>query len=61
MEVSTPANPYNGCIIKLTPKSAIDEKSFELFKLSRQQFKNEKLKDYVDKIAYVDFFTAVRI
>ena len=45
---------YKNCIIKLTPKTTFDENAYELFKLSRQQFKNEKLKDFCDQIAYVD-------
>ena len=45
---------YKNCIIKLTPKNALDEKTYDLFKLTRQQFKNEKLKEFDEQIAYVD-------
>ena len=45
---------YKNCIVKLTPKSAFDDKAYDLFKLSRQQFKNEKLKDFYEQVAYVD-------
>ncbi len=45
---------FKNCIIKLTPKNTFDETTYELFKLSRQQFKNEKLKEFSEQIAYVD-------
>jgi hypothetical protein len=42
-----------GCIIRVEVK-AKEEKSFEVFKVSRQQFKEKYLKEFLDKVAYVD-------
>ncbi len=42
-----------GCLIKVLVKSSSSE-ALEIFKLSRQQFKEKYMKDYMEKIAYVD-------
>lgn len=43
-----------GCIIKLSLKS-IDDKDYDVFKLSRQQFKDKKIsEEFSTHIAYVD-------
>lgn len=56
-EVEKVANDLDiesGSIIKLTPKDLSDDKTFKLFKLTRQQFKNEKLNSHLNDISYVD-------
>ncbi len=42
-----------GCIIRVEVQ-AKEEKSIEVFKMSRQQFKEKYLKDFLEKVAYVD-------
>lgn len=48
-----PKDQERGCILRLNLDSNIDE-HFKLLKMTRQQFKDAMLKDYLDLVAYVD-------
>jgi hypothetical protein len=44
---------HRGCILKIILDSN-NEEHFKLMKMTRQQFKESQIKDYLDAVAYVD-------